>query len=775
MKTFYVTTPIYYANSTPHIGHVFASTAADLMARRERQRGLTTYFLTGTDEHGINVQRAAEREGRTPKEHVDLVVAEFKKVFAAFRLDREHGGYDIFMRTTEPFHYEGVQNLWRRIAQSKTPKGRDALYKGFYEGWFCAACATFKTEDEYAKPAREGDPPTCLVHETPLDRVSEESYFFRLSDYDEALLSLYESQPGFVWPESRRNEVTSFVRAGLQDLSVSRLKTSVSWAIPVPDDPAHTVYIWLDALTNYVTAIGWGNEERERAVGFEKFWPALHVIGKDILRQHTIYWPAFLMAAGVELPRAVLVHGMWLDKDGRKMSKTLRNAVDPFLLARLFQTDAVRYFLMREMVFGEDSRFNYESFVERANSDLANGLGNLAARTLAMIRRYCEGRVPADEISDEGRLQAKRVGVEADAQGLASAAALARDQFVQQCDEFAFSRALETAWSIIARSDKLISDAKPWELAKDAEQRDTLNAVLYRAAESLRWLAVLLHPFMPESSLSLWRQLGLADDPEQHDPSQLTWGGLKPGTQTGEGAPLFPRLDKKKIMDEIDKETSSPDAAPADATTATLKHPSSQTQTPGTRATEADAVPGSPAAGATKPEPPQRGATEGDHAAPSLAVQTADTQPLPRVQGAADLAGAAEQLRQQQQSQQTSQPSPPTPEGVAAYIGIEDFVKVEMRVGQILSAERVPKSDKLLRFTVDVGEAEPRQILAGIAEHYEPGPLVGRKIAVVSNLRPRKLRGFESQGMVLAASVGDEGRPVLATFTEDVPNGARLK
>ena len=429
--------------------------------------------------------------------------------------------------------------------------------------------------------------------------------------------------------------------------------------------------------------------------------------------------------------------------------------------------DAVRYFLMREMVFGQDSRFSYAAFVERANSDLASGLGNLAARTLTMIGRYCEGRVPADEISDEGRLQAKRVGVEADAQGLASAVALARDQFVQQCDEFAYSRALETAWGLIARADKLISDAKPWELAKDGAQRETLNAVLYRAAETLRWLAVLLYPFMPGSSRALWRQLGQAGDTEKHDPSQLHWGGLRPGAQTGEMAPLFPRLDKKKIMDEIEKETSS-DAAASDAPTATLKDPTSHTQPSGARATEAEAVPGSPAASATKPEPPQRGATEGDHAvaAPTLAVTTADTQPLPRVQGAPDLTGVTQQLPQQQVS---------APEGVVSYIGIEDFVKVEMRVGQILTAERVPKSDKLLRFTVDVGEPQPRQILAGLAEHYEPAPLVGRKIVVVSNLRPRKLRGFESQGMVLAASVGEEGRPVLATFTEDVPNGARLK
>jgi methionyl-tRNA synthetase len=721
MKTFYITTPIYYANSLPHLGHLYTTVVADCVNRHRRQRGFETYFLTGTDEHGINVQRAAARENRSPKEQVDYVVGELKKMFEAYGLDAAHGGYDIFMRTTEPFHYEGVANIWRKIAAAKTPKGREAIYKGFYEGWFCAPCATFKTEDEYVKPPREGDPPLCAIHEAPLDRVSEESYFFRLSDYDEALLALYESRPDFVRPDARRNEVKSFVSRGLQDLSVSRLKSSVEWAIPVPDDPAHTIYIWLDALTNYVTAIGWGNEERERAVGFEKFWPALHLMAKDILRQHAIYWPAFLLAAGIELPRAVVAHGIWLDAEGRKMSKTLRNSVDPALLLRHFQRDAIRYFLFREMVFGQDSNFSYASLVERANSDLANGLGNLASRTLTMINRYREGIVPDGEIEEGKRLQAKRANVEAEAQGLASTLALARDQFVQQLDEFAFSRALETCWSVIARVDKMISDAKPWELAKSEEQGETLNAVLYRAAESLRWLAVLLYPFMPQTMRALWSQLGQTDNIERSDPLQLTWGGLQTGTRTGEIVGLFPRLDKNKVMAEIENETSAPQqdsqAAPA-------------------RATEADAVPCSPSNAETQAAPPMRGATEAD------AVPGAQ-------QGAA--------------------------EGVVNMIGIEDFAKVELRVGEVLTAERVPKSDKLLRFTVDLGEATPRQILAGIAEHYEPEKLVGRKIVVVANLKPRRLRGFESQGMVLAASAGEEGKPVLATFAEDVPNGTKLK
>ncbi|HKP71400.1 MAG TPA: methionine--tRNA ligase [Pyrinomonadaceae bacterium] len=725
MKTFYVTTPIYYANSLPHLGHLYTTVVADCVTRYRRQRGYETFFLTGTDEHGINVQRAAARTGRTPKEHVDYIVGELKKTFAAFGLDGEHGGYDIFMRTTEPFHYEAVDKFWRQVAQAVTPKGREAIYKGFYEGWFCAPCATFKTEDEYAKPGREGDAPLCLIHEAPLDRVSEESYFFRLSDYGEALLALYESRPGFIRPEARRNEVVSFVSRGLQDLSVSRLKSSVSWAIPVPDDPAHTIYIWLDALSNYITALGWGSAEGEREKGFDKFWPGVHLIGKDILRQHAIYWPAFLMAAGVEQPEAVIAHGTWLDHLGRKMSKTLRNSIELPVLRRHFEPDPVRYFCLREMAFGQDSKFGYEALVDRANSDLASGLGNLSSRTLTMIRRYCDGLIPAPDVDEEKRLQAKRAGVDADGQELASALEHARDSFVQHFEDYAFQRALEVAWSVIARADKMISDAKPWELAKDESQRQTLNAVLYRAAETLRWLGVLLHPVMPDATRAIWRQLGEPDDVSKYDPTQLRWGGIQAGTRIGEVVAIFPRIDKAKIMAEIEKENKEKETAQTETAAASAS----------AHVTEADAVPGSAKAD-TKPVPPQRGATEGD-------------------------AGPATQQ--------------PAPEGVATFIGIEDFVKVELRVGEILTAERVPKSDKLLRFTIDLAEAEPRQILAGIAEYYEPETLVGRKIVVVANLKPRKLRGFESQGMVLAASVGDEGRPVLATFTEDVPNGARLK
>src|SRR5687767_10674423 len=712
--TFYVTTPIYYANSLPHLGHLYTMIAADTIARSKRQQGIETFFLTGTDEHGINIERAAQRNNRAPKEQADYVVSYFTKMTAAFGLDTAHGGYDIFMRTTNVFHYEGVSELWRRVSKAKTPKGNDALYKGHYEGWFCAPCAGYKTEDEYAPPASPGDPPTCLVHETKLDRISEESYFFRLSDYDEALLNLYNSRSDFVRPEARRNEVKSFVAGGLQDLSVSRLKSSVSWGVPVPDDPDHTMYVWFDALSNYITAIGFGNEQQGRAIGFEKFWPAQHLVGKDILRFHAVYWPAFLMAGGIPQPRGIYAHGMWLDPTGRKMSKTLGNTVELDVLHKHFPVDAVRYFCLREMVFGQDGRFGYEGLIDRANSDLASGLGNLSSRTLTMISRYSEGRIPSGAISEDKLLQAKRSGVDTDETTISGFIETARTQYMQLFDTFAFSRALEVAWSVVARTDKMISDAKPWDLAKDENQKQTLNAVLYRAAETLRWLAVMLYPIMPEASREIWTQLGLLGSPAEINSANLKWGELQEGTTIGEVKPLFPRIDKVRTMKAIMEDNKVNEPTPEAGS--------------GTHATEADAVAGTQSAGATTPAPPQQHATEAE-AVP----------------------------------------------GVASYIEITDFTKVELRVGEVLTADRIPKADKLLLLSVDVGEDNPRTILAGIAEHYTPEEMVGKKIAVVANLKPRKMRGHESQGMLLAASVGENDKPVLATFTDDVPNGARLK
>ena len=697
-NTFYITTPIYYANSLPHLGHLYTTIVADAIQRHKRQRGFDTYFLTGTDEHGINIQRAAERNGRTPKEQADYISGELKRMFHDFGLDGENGGYDVFMRTTEPFHYEAVQHLWREIAKNKTPKGTDAIYKGFYEGWFCAPCAEFKTDEQYYMP--EGsDLPHCPIHERPLDKVSEDSYFFRLSDYDEFLVTSIESDRGLVRPDARRNEVLSFIRGGLQDLSISRLKSSVSWGIPVPGDDEHVMYVWLDALSNYVTAIGYGNSERS-AVGFEKFWQnVVHLVGKDILRFHTVYWFSFLHAAGLSLPKTVFAHGIWLDAYGRKMGKTMGNVIEVDVLHEHFQIDAVRYFVLREMVFGQDGKFGYENLIERTNSDLASGLGNLASRTFSMISKYRDGTIPDGKISEENYIHARRAGIDPDGQDIVSVIEHARDEFLRRFENFELSVALETVWSVIARVDKLISDAKPWELVKDEKQSQTLNAVLYRACETLRWLSIMLYPVMPESTKNIHGQLGLTDDVARIDPAGLAWGGLTVGTAIGETRGVFPRVDKTKVMNEINEKSVKKAESPLeDGIEPTAVDPSA------------------------RESPEVSGSTEADD-----------------------------------------------------FITIDDFIKVELRVGEIKVAERVPNADKLLRFEVDLAEEKPRQILAGLAEWYEPEKLIGRKVVVVANLKPRKMRGLESQGMICAASLTEEDTPAVATFLEEVSVGARLK
>jgi methionyl-tRNA synthetase len=667
MNKFYVTTPIYYVNSHPHLGHLYTTLIADTVARYKRQRGFDTFFLTGTDEHGVNIERAAENASLPVKQHVDGIVNEFKDAFKPYNFTNDH-----WVRTTDEYHKQGVRQLWR-LAQQK-----GYIYKGKYEGWYCGNCNEFYSESE-ARIQPDGTY-NCPVHERPLDRIAEESYFFKLSAFQDRLLDLYQSNPGFIRPEARRNEVMSFVRGGLNDLSISRV--SVKWGIPVPDDPEHTIYVWFDALANYITAIGFGNDQLGGEKHYKKYWPAdLQLVGKDILRFHTVYWPAFLLAAGLELPNTVFAHGMWLS-GGRRMSKTLGNVIDLGVLQKYFATDAVRYFCLREMVFGQDSDFTYEALVDRVNGDLASGLGNLASRTLTMVNNYCDGQIPGPGTGT--------AELAAQADDVRKAVAQAIAEFEREFDQFNFSRGLEAAWSAIARVDKFISDAKPWELAKKPEQREALNLVLYTAVETLRHLTVILVPVLPESTQAIWAQLGESGKVAEYKPAALEWGGSR-GNRIGEIKPIFPRIDKKKIMNEIKQDE-----------------------------------PASPAAG-----------DKGEQSAP-----------------AAPIAEAAPGI---------------------AYIGIEDFAKVELRVGEIKMAERVPKSDKLLRFTIDLGEAQPRQILAGIAQYYEPEKLIGRKVIVVANLAPRKLRGFESQGMILAASIGDEGRPILAGFMEEVPNGAKLK
>lgn len=698
MKTFYITTPIYYANSLPHLGHLYTTIVADVIAKHKIQRGYDTFFLTGTDEHGVNIQRTAEKNNRTPKEQVDYISSELKKMFADFGLT----DYDIFMRTTEPFHYEAVQNLWRKIAENKTPKGNDTIYKGFYEGLFCAPCAEFKTEDEYYT-VEGSDVPLCKIHERPLDKVSEESYFFRLSDYDEFLIEQIENNQNLVRPESRKNEVLSFIRGGLQDLSISREKKSVSWGIPVPGDENHVMYVWLDALSNYITAIGYGNEERKN-IGLEKYWQNVtHLVGKDILRFHTVYWFSFLNAAGLDLPKTVYAHGMWLDADGRKMGKTLGNVIDIGVLHEHFQTDSVRYFVLREMVFGQDSNFGYENLIDRTTADLANGLGNLSSRTLSMIRKYRDAKVPGGKIQEQNYIYAKRAGINGDEQELVSVLENARNEFIRKFDNFEFSQGLEILWSVIGRIDKMITDSKPWELIKDENQAETLNAVLYRATETLRWLCVLLYPVVPESAKKIYAQIGLSDDISKLNPENLKYGELKAETEIGETEPVFPRIDKQKVMSEIGKEK-----------------------------------------------------TEESSQKTEEIIETSTVAP--------EAVDAKNAIAEEKPAEEN-------------FITIDDFIKVELKIGEVKVCERIPKADKLLRFEIDLGEEKPRQILAGLAEYYEPETLIGRKVVVVANLKPRMMRGLESQGMICAASLedGTGEKPALATFIENVDIGARLK
>lgn len=679
MNKFYVTTPIYYVNSYPHLGHLYTTIIADTMARYKRQRGAEVFFLTGTDEHGINIERAAEKAGLPFKEHVDKIVESFQTAFAPYQFTNQH-----WVRTTDEYHKQGVRKLWQQAAEN------GFIYKGKYEGWYCGNCNEFYQEGEAVKG--ENDTLLCPTHERPLELLSEESYFFKLSAFQDRLIEHYERNPHFIRPETRRNEVLSFVKSGLNDLSVSRV--SVKWGIPVPGDPEHTMYVWFDALSNYITAIGYGNDQFGGEEHFKKFWPAdLQLVGKDILRQHTIYWPAFLMAAGLPLPKTVYSHGMWLS-GGRKMSKTLGNVIDLTVLQKHFTTESVRYFVLREMVFGQDGDFTYEALLDRVNADLASGLGNLAARTLTMVRNYCDGVIPSPgEASAELLAQAREVR---------EAVEQAVTAFDREFDEYNFSRAIEAVSNARFCVDKFISDAKPWDLAKAPEARGALELVLHTAAEALRFFTVLLSPVLPNSTQAIWQQLGETSEAGKVVPTSLSWGDGQQ-KQIGEITPIFPRLDKKKVMAEIKQDEAASQEA---------------------RAQE------------TKPE--VLAEANPAEAAPAVA---APAEPVPGI----------------------------------AYIGIEDFIKVELRVGEIKTAERIPKADKLLRFTIDLGEATPRQILAGIAQYYEPEKLIGRKVIVVANLAPRKLRGLESQGMILAASIGEEGRPILAGFLEEVPNGAKLK
>src|SRR5216684_3719312 len=516
-RKFYITTPIYYVNARPHIGHAYTTIACDTIARRQRLLGAETFFLTGTDEHGQKIERAAQAAGKTPQQYADEISAEFRQLWKRMGISN-----DDFIRTTEERHKKRVQELFRRL------RDNGFIYKGTYTGQYCVS------DELYVDGAQPGDPcPTCgRITET----VQEENYFFKLSAFQDKLLALY-ANPEFIRPEARRNEVISFVRSGLRDQSISR--STFTWGIPVPDDPKHVIYVWFDALANYITAIGYGSSHAGAQEAFKKFWPAdVQMIGKEIVRFHCVYWPAFLMAAGLEMPKAIVAHG-WLLFEESKMSKSRGNIVRTETILDVLGADALRYFLLREVVFGQDGSFSFDALVQRYNSDLANGLGNLASRTLAMITRYFKGEVPYPS-----HAAARKPADDA----IAKLARKTIREFGSFFDQFQFSRALETAWALVAAVDKYIVENEPWALGEkqDEDSRSRLGTVLYTSAEALRIVTALAHPVMPEATAKIWGQMGLGDI-KKLALNELAWGQLHLGTKLGEVQPVFPRADKSAI------------------------------------------------------------------------------------------------------------------------------------------------------------------------------------------------------------------------------------
>ncbi len=650
MSKFYLSTPIYYVNAAPHIGHAYTTIVADTIKRIRRMLGDEAYLTTGSDEHGQKVAKSASDAGLEPKQFTDRISAAFRKEWDALGLE-----YDFFRRTSDPRHALAVRKIFQRCLDN------GAIYKDSYSGKYHLGDEAFVSEEE----AAQADPAMITT-------VTEENYFFRLSDYQQRLIDLYESQPNFVQPDSRRNEVLAFARGGLRDLSISR--SSLRWGIPLPNDPEHVFYVWFDALTTYMSAVGYGEEARE-ATEYKRLWPIdVHLVGKEIVRFHAVYWPAFLMAAGLPLPKQVWAHG-WLIFQGGKMSKTKGNIVRALPIKEVVGVDGLRYYLLREIVFGQDGNFSYEALVVRYNADLANGFGNLASRTASMLSRYCDGKVPEASGGDNG--------------GLPELAEQCVAKAIEHYENFAFSRALESIWALLGRTDKYIVEHRPWVLAKagGGDAREQLEATLYNTAEALRVACVLLAPVIPAAAQKVWSLLGLEGSVAQQRLDHLRWGGLREGTAVGRQEAVFPRLEVAKAVAQME-------------------------------ALEEEA----------------------------LAEQA--------------------QLMGQQAGAEGLTIDTPT-------IEIGDFARVDMRVGLIQAAEKVDKSDKLLQLQVDIGEGQPRTILAGIAEAYGPEELVGQRIAVVANLQPRKMMGRISQGMIVAASLG-RGQPYLAGFPDGTPVGSRL-
>lgn len=652
-ETFYITTPIYYPSGKFHIGTAYTTVAADTMARYKRLRGFDVRFQTGMDEHGQKIQEKSEEAGKAPKVYVDEIADAAKKLWAQMDIS-----YDDFIQTTEERHTTAVQKIFKRFLDNGD------IYKGEYEGWYCTPCESFFTETQLV----DGNCPDCG---RPVHKVKEESYFFNMKKYADRLLQYYEENPGFIEPESRKNEmVNNFIKPGLEDLSVSR--TSFDWGIRVPGDEKHVIYVWVDALTNYLTTLGY---DTDNDADFKKYWPAnVHVVGKDIVRFHTIYWPIFLMALDLPLPKKVFAHGFIMMKDG-KMSKSKGNVVYPEMLIERYGLDATRYFLLRELPFGSDGVFSPESFVERTNFDLANDLGNLLNRTVSMMNKYFGGVIPTEGLE----------GTDFDA-ALEATAKESLAKFENNMEKMQFSVALSDIWTLVSRTNKYIDETEPWVLAKDEALKPKLGTVMYNLAENLRRVAVMIQPFMTKAPKEILRQLGLSEELLAWDTLTATTVIPAGTTVIAKGEPIFPRLDNEVEVAYIREQMLG-------------------------------------------------------------SVKTVQEEPKKEE-------AAAEDIEHEEE------------------ITIDDFMKVELRVGTVLAAEKMKKADKLLKIQVDLGY-EQRQVVSGIAAYYTPEELVGQKVIVVANLKPVKLRGELSQGMILAGGVGDTLK--LAQVDPTLENGARVR